>query len=325
MSFGYARAEILGGLINGSFLLSLSLYIVLEAIPRLLPSIAHDDCTQEQTIREDYWYIGVAAAGLLVNTIGTLTFHFTGQGHMHSHAGGGGHSHDGGHGHSHGGDGGHGHDHGSSESEIEEPIHIVSSGHSINADVHSPEEEGRDMNVYAVFIHYLGDMLSSFFVLVAGLLMRFLHGDWTAYLDPAFSLLIVGIILYTTLPLVRECGLILLQSTPRHLSLNLLTEELSRVKGVYSVHDLHVWELVDGMSIGTVHIVVDYESDIKTIFSSLKGIFHQFGIHSSVIQPEFSVLNTSKECQENCIETCAANWCCKKEKDLEESQKYSDM
>ena len=42
MSFGYARAEILGGLINGSFLLSLSLYIVLEAIPRLLPSIAHD-------------------------------------------------------------------------------------------------------------------------------------------------------------------------------------------------------------------------------------------------------------------------------------------
>ena len=44
---------------------------------------------------------------------------------------------------------------------------------------------------------------------------------------------------------------------------------------MYSVHDLHVWELVDGMSIGTVHIVVDYESDIKTIFSSLK-VFLRF-------------------------------------------------
>ena len=38
----------------------------------------------------------------------------------------------------------------------------------------------------SVFLHYLGDMLSSFFVLVAGLLLHYFHGDWTEYLDPVF-------------------------------------------------------------------------------------------------------------------------------------------
>lgn len=33
-SYGYARTELLGALVNGCFLLSLSLYIFLEAIPR---------------------------------------------------------------------------------------------------------------------------------------------------------------------------------------------------------------------------------------------------------------------------------------------------
>ncbi len=41
MTFGWARTEIIGGLVNGCFLLSLSLYIVLEAIPRLIPYVVN--------------------------------------------------------------------------------------------------------------------------------------------------------------------------------------------------------------------------------------------------------------------------------------------
>jgi cation diffusion facilitator family transporter len=36
MSYGWARTEILGGLSNGCFLLSLCLYVALEAIPKLI-------------------------------------------------------------------------------------------------------------------------------------------------------------------------------------------------------------------------------------------------------------------------------------------------
>lgn len=36
MSYGWARTEILGGLTNGCFLLSLCLYVILEAIPKFI-------------------------------------------------------------------------------------------------------------------------------------------------------------------------------------------------------------------------------------------------------------------------------------------------
>lgn len=36
MSYGWVRSEILGGLTNGCFLLSLCLYVALEAIPKFI-------------------------------------------------------------------------------------------------------------------------------------------------------------------------------------------------------------------------------------------------------------------------------------------------
>jgi zinc transporter 1 len=36
MSYGWARTEILGGLTNGCFLLSLCLYVALECIPKFI-------------------------------------------------------------------------------------------------------------------------------------------------------------------------------------------------------------------------------------------------------------------------------------------------
>ena len=65
MSFGWARTEILGGLTNGCFLLSLSLYIVLEAIPRFI---------RPPKIDAGWPFIAVAAAGVILNTVGTLVF-----------------------------------------------------------------------------------------------------------------------------------------------------------------------------------------------------------------------------------------------------------
>ncbi len=71
-----------------------------------------------------------------------------------------------------------------------------------------------DLNMWGVFIHYAGDMLSSAVVLVMGFIIHYVDGRWVLYIDPASSLLIVGLILFTTYPLVRDCSMILLQSTP---------------------------------------------------------------------------------------------------------------
>jgi len=54
----------------------------------------------------------------------------------------------------------------------------------------------------AIFLHFLGDCLSSICVLITGVLIEKGTGTWVLYVDPISSLFIVAILLATTIPLV---------------------------------------------------------------------------------------------------------------------------
>jgi len=84
MSYGWVRTEILGGLTNGCFLLSLCFYVVLEAIPKFI---------KPHPIESGFMFMITAGVGLAVNIIGTVVFCITGQAHGHSHSHGHGHDH----------------------------------------------------------------------------------------------------------------------------------------------------------------------------------------------------------------------------------------
>ena len=106
-TYGYARAEVLGALVNAVFLVALCFSITIEALQRLIVL---------EPIENPMLVFIVGAVGLVVNAFGLFLFHQAGhEAHGHSHGGlSHGHSHGmGGHGHSHGG--GHGHSHGSSK------------------------------------------------------------------------------------------------------------------------------------------------------------------------------------------------------------------
>ncbi|GAA5946366.1 hypothetical protein JCM3765_000216 [Sporobolomyces pararoseus] len=83
LSYGWQRAEVLGALINGVFLLALCFSIGMEAIARF---INYTEVTNPKLI------VAVGSAGLVSNIVGLFLFHDHG-GHSH---GGGGHSHGGG-------------------------------------------------------------------------------------------------------------------------------------------------------------------------------------------------------------------------------------
>ena len=106
-TFGYARAEVLGALVNAVFLVALCFSIFIEAMKRLF---------LVEGIEDPLLVFSVGAIGLIVNAFGVFLFHQQGIQHGHSH-GGHGHSH-GGHGHSHGGHG-HGHEEKSSSNDVE--------------------------------------------------------------------------------------------------------------------------------------------------------------------------------------------------------------
>jgi len=121
MSYGWARTEILGGLTNGCFLLSLCFYVVLECIPKFI---------RPNPIESGVIFMVTAAVGLAVNTIGTIVFCITGQSHGHSHS----------HGH-----GGHGHGHDHKEKKKEKKSHSHDHDHAHEHDhekgEHSNDEE----------------------------------------------------------------------------------------------------------------------------------------------------------------------------------------
>ena len=76
-TYGWQRAEILGALVNGVFLIALCVSIFLEAIKRFV---------EIEVISNPILIVIVGSAGLASNIIGLFLFHEHGHGHSHSHS-----------------------------------------------------------------------------------------------------------------------------------------------------------------------------------------------------------------------------------------------
>jgi cobalt-zinc-cadmium efflux system protein len=97
-----------------------------------------------------------------------------------------------------------------------------------------------DVNIRSVFLHMLGDTLSTAAVIVGGAAILFSGMTW---IDPVLSILIAGMILWSSVGIIRETLNILLEGTPRNLQLGEVRKAMASVDGVLDVHDLHVWSL----------------------------------------------------------------------------------
>ena len=98
----------------------------------------------------------------------------------------------------------------------------------------------RDVNLRSAFLHMAGDTLSTAAVIAGGAGILFTGQN---RIDPVLSLLIAALILWSSIGIVRETLNILLEGTPRGLSLDAIRAGMERVEGVINVHDLHVWSL----------------------------------------------------------------------------------
>ncbi len=74
----------------------------------------------------------------------------------------------------------------------------------------------RDVNIRSTFIHMLGDTLSTAAVIVGGAAILLTGQNW---IDPLLSMLIAALILWSSISIVRETLNILLEGTPRGVSI----------------------------------------------------------------------------------------------------------
>jgi cobalt-zinc-cadmium efflux system protein len=111
----------------------------------------------------------------------------------------------------------------------------------------------RDVNLRSAFLHMAGDTLSTAAVIAGGAGILLTGRNW---IDPALSLLIAALILWTSLGIVRESLNILLEGTPRGVSLSEIRAAMEAVEGVENVHDLHVWSLGSNSSALACHVTI---------------------------------------------------------------------
>ena len=143
-----------------------------------------------------------------------------------------------------------------------------------------------DVNVRSAFIHMLGDTLSTASVIIGGWAILWTGRDW---IDPALSFAIAALILWSSFGIIRETLNILLEGTPKGVSMERLAEAMKRVEGVRDVHDLHVWSIGSEMHALSCHIAIaDIPlSESEAILRDVKQcLAADFRIHHTTIQFE---------------------------------------
>lgn len=146
------------------------------------------------------------------------------------------------------------------------------------------------LNVRGVFLHAVGDTVSSIAVIVSSLVVVF-----TGYsgLDPIAAVLIGILIMRSAYSLVRDSTNILLEATPRGLELESIAKTIRSVDGVMGVHDLHVWTITSGLYALSGHITMNSDRIsqgsliLEKVAAKLK---ESFGIEHVTLQMEKETL-----------------------------------
>ncbi|XP_045492044.1 zinc transporter 1 isoform X3 [Colias croceus] len=277
-TFGWARAEVLGALVNAVFLVALCFSITVEAVQRFI---------NIEIIHNAKLLVAVGTLGLILNIVGLFLFHEHGSSHGHTHGGV------------------------PPPSNVRHLTELVNSnadmalGHAAtdteetdemvppkvdklpSKQAPRPADPGH-LNMKGVFLHVLSDALGSLIVVTSALVVWLTEWEYRFYIDPALSIVLVILILASVWPLLRESALILLQTVPTHIQVDAIQRRLlEKVDGVLAVHEFHVWQLAGDRIIASAHIRCRNLSEYMKIAEKVKEFFHNEGIHSTTIQPEF--------------------------------------
>ncbi|PYX75001.1 MAG: cation transporter [Acidobacteria bacterium] len=154
----------------------------------------------------------------------------------------------------------------------------------------------RDVNIRSAFLHEIGDTLSTAAVIVGGWVILVTGQYW---IDSALSFGIGALILWSCFGIVRETLNILLEGTPRGMSLDHIGTAIRGIDGVNDVHDLHVWSIGSETHALSCHVsIADIPpSASERILRDVKECLHrEFRIDHTTIQFEHAECEIAHGC-----------------------------
>jgi cobalt-zinc-cadmium efflux system protein len=211
-TFAYKRAEILVAMFNSAVLVAISVYIIVEAVKRLL---------DPQPV-EGLWVVGFAAGGLVINGVAALLLR------THHH----------------------------------------------------------DLNLRSAFLHLVGDAVTSFGVMVSGLVIYL--WDWN-YADAIVSIMVSLWIGREAFGIVRSTVNVLMEGTPEGVEFAAVEEAMLTVPGVKGVHDLHIWSISSSDLALSAHVEAQDAalSETAALVSAVKSLLaRDFGVGHVTLELE---------------------------------------
>lgn len=143
-----------------------------------------------------------------------------------------------------------------------------------------------DLNIRGAFLHMAADTLVSLGVVLAGLGILLSGKNW---IDPATSLVVAGVILWSTWDLLKDSVHLALQAVPAHIDPAAVQAYLQGLPGVAEVHDLHIWAMSTSENALTVHLVKpEVENEDDLLARICHDLHERFDIEHATVQIERS-------------------------------------
>ena len=153
-----------------------------------------------------------------------------------------------------------------------------------------------DVNVRTAFVHTAADAASTAGIVLGGWLI------WETGLnqiDALLSFLIGGLILWSSIGIIRETLNILLEGLPRGITLDAVIAGIRAVPGVEEVHDVHVWSLGSASHAMSCHVTIADipPSESNEILRRINQVLDErFHISHSTIQFEHVECDVPEHC-----------------------------
>ncbi|MBW3577918.1 MAG: cation diffusion facilitator family transporter [Actinobacteria bacterium] len=146
------------------------------------------------------------------------------------------------------------------------------------------------LNIRGALAHLLADAVGSVGALLAGVAVVLWRANWV---DPAVSMGVALLVLWSAYRLLRETTHVLLEGTPQHLDIDELQAAMLEHAGVEAVHHLHVWSIASDVPSLSAHVVLREElslHDAQILGDELRArLENDFGIGHTTLELECHV------------------------------------
>lgn len=156
---------------------------------------------------------------------------------------------------------------------------------NIENDMKKEIDENENLIMRATALHILGDIIQSIGVVIASTIVYLFQDSYPkiVMVDPICTFIFAIIVMYTSIPVTRDCINVLMEASPSGIEINQLANEIVQAEGVVNVHDFHVWCISIGKPSISLHIL---STNPQKTLEQVTRACNKHGIYHTTIQVE---------------------------------------